>query len=121
MAIGTDELVALRTHAAEMRTLADCRQSPAGGRRLRAREGIGADSEDPTYVIRREAQLLIDEDDSPIIAGPDVSPPSRRRWRRRPTTHEGQVFVLRPDGYLGYRGDAADHDALTGYLKATFA
>ncbi len=34
---------------------------------------------------------------------------------------EGQVFVLRPDGYLGYRGDAADLDALTGYLTATFA
>jgi len=29
--------------------------------------------------------------------------------------------VLRPDGYLGYRGAADDHDALTGYLKATFA
>ena len=26
--------------------------------------------------------------------------------------------MLRPDGYLGYRGDAADVDALTRYLKA---
>ena len=34
---------------------------------------------------------------------------------------EGKVFVVRPDGYLGYRGDAADLDALTRYLKATFA
>ena len=31
------------------------------------------------------------------------------------------AFVVRPDGYLGYRGDAADIDALTRYLKATFA
>ena len=29
--------------------------------------------------------------------------------------------MLRPDGYLGYRGDAADVDSLTRYLKATFA
>ncbi len=34
---------------------------------------------------------------------------------------EGQVFVVRPDGYVGYRGDAADLDALTRYLKATFS
>jgi len=33
----------------------------------------------------------------------------------------GELFVLRPDGYLGYRGDAADRDGLTGYLEATFA
>jgi pentachlorophenol monooxygenase len=33
-----------------------------------AREGIGADSDEPDFVIRREAQLLIRYDDSPIVA-----------------------------------------------------
>jgi hypothetical protein len=33
-----------------------------------AREGIGADSTDPDYVIRREAQLLINYAGSPIVA-----------------------------------------------------
>ena len=189
----------------------DAERRPVGeevvGRTVRsAREGIGADSDDPTFVARREAQLLIDYDDSPLIAGPeDVTPfPGTRApdatgltrpavtgpirlfpmlgrdrhtiigyagdrassvaeltaaaataaegahgemeaylvaapgldtgWTPVPVLRdaeghfaaayhatEGQVFVLRPDGYLGYRGDAADVDALTTYLKATFA
>jgi pentachlorophenol monooxygenase len=189
----------------------DAERRPVGeevvGRTVRsAREGIGADSSDPTFVIRREGQLLIDYDDSPLIAGPEDATPfpgtrapdatgltrpavtgSIRLYtvlgRDRHTilgyagdgasgvgdleaavaaavegSHDemdaylvaspdadagrtlipvlrdgagefaaayhatdGQVFVLRPDGYLGYRGDAADIDSLTRYLKATFA
>ena len=34
-----------------------------------AREGIGADSADPSHVIRREAQLLIDYAGSPLVTG----------------------------------------------------
>jgi hypothetical protein len=41
------------------------------GRTVRsACEGIGSDSTDPSFVIRREAQLLISYADSPIV-GPD--------------------------------------------------
>ena len=68
----------------------DAERRPVGeevvGRTVRsAREGIGADSNDPTFVGHREAQLLIDGDDSPLIAGPeDVTPfpgtRSRRHW-----------------------------------------
>ena len=87
-----------------------------------AREGIGADSDDLTFVGRREAQLLIDDDDSPITAGPDALAAVEAAVAAAAChASEGQVFVLRPDGYLGYRGAADDHDALTGYLKATFA
>jgi pentachlorophenol monooxygenase len=188
----------------------DAERRPVGeevvGRTVRsAREGIGADSDDPTFVARREAQLLIDYNDSPLIAGPeDVTPfPGTRApdatgltrsavtgpirlfsmlgrerhtilgyagdassvadltavaaaavkgahgemdaylvvapgvdtgWTPVPVLRDrdgqfaaayhatdGHVFVLRPDGYLGYRGDAADGDALTTYLKGTFA
>ena len=50
----------------------DAERRPIGeevvGRTVRsAREGIGADSTDVSYVIRREAQLLIDYAGSPII------------------------------------------------------
>jgi 2-polyprenyl-6-methoxyphenol hydroxylase-like FAD-dependent oxidoreductase len=189
----------------------DAERRPIGeevvGRTVRsAREGIGADSNDPSFVVRREGQLLIDYDDSAIIAGAeDVTPlPGTRApdvrgltrsavtwpfrlftvlgrdrhtivayagddtfavadltaavaaavegahgemdayllvapgvdtgWTPVPVLRDGdgqfaalyhaadaQVFVLRPDGYLGYRGDAGDVDALTTYLKATFA
>jgi 2-polyprenyl-6-methoxyphenol hydroxylase-like FAD-dependent oxidoreductase len=191
----------------------DAERRPVGeevvGRTVHAmREGIGADSEDPTYVIRREGQLLIGYLDSLIVGGrTDVSPAPGTRapdadgltrfavthpfrlystiGRRRHTVvlyagagasvaqvndleaaaaavvegahgemdaylvaaptadtrqclvpvlvdsaggfaeayhaEAGELFVLRPDGYLGYRGAAADPDALTGYLKATFA
>jgi pentachlorophenol monooxygenase len=40
----------------------------------RARAGIGADADDPDFVVRREAQLLIDYAGSPIVAaGADAS------------------------------------------------
>lgn len=50
----------------------DAERRPVGeevvGRTVRhAREGIGADSADPDYVVRREAQLLIDYSGSPIV------------------------------------------------------
>jgi pentachlorophenol monooxygenase len=51
----------------------DAERRPVGeevvGRTVRsAREGIGADSTDVDYVMRREAQLLIDYTGSPIVA-----------------------------------------------------
>ncbi|GAA2550296.1 FAD-dependent monooxygenase [Mycolicibacterium diernhoferi] len=51
----------------------DAERRPVGeevvGRTVRsARHGIGADSEDPAFVIRREAQLLISYAGSPIVA-----------------------------------------------------
>jgi 2-polyprenyl-6-methoxyphenol hydroxylase-like FAD-dependent oxidoreductase len=56
----------------------DAERRPVGeevvGRTLRsARQGIGADSADPDFVLRREAQLLIDYGDSPIVT-PDAAP-----------------------------------------------
>lgn len=56
----------------------DAERRPVGeevvGRTVRsAREGIGADSTDPDYVMRREAQLLIDYAASPIVAAPDAA------------------------------------------------
>jgi 2-polyprenyl-6-methoxyphenol hydroxylase-like FAD-dependent oxidoreductase len=52
----------------------DAERRPVGeevvGRTVRsAREGIGADLDDPHHVIRREAQLLISYADSPIVGG----------------------------------------------------
>jgi 2-polyprenyl-6-methoxyphenol hydroxylase-like FAD-dependent oxidoreductase len=56
----------------------DAERRPVGeevvGRTVRsAREGIGADSTDVDYVIRREAQLLISYARSPIVAAPATS------------------------------------------------
>lgn len=51
----------------------DAERRPVGeevvGRTVRsARQGIGSDSSDPDYVIRREAQLLIDYAGGPVVA-----------------------------------------------------
>lgn len=51
----------------------DAERRPVGeevvGRTVRsAREGIGSDTSDPDYAIRREAQLLIDYAGSPIVS-----------------------------------------------------
>jgi pentachlorophenol monooxygenase len=58
--------------APDLLTSYDAERRPVGeevvGRTVRsAREGIGAGSDDPAYIMRREAQLLIDYADSPIL------------------------------------------------------
>ena len=68
----------------------DAERRPVGeevvGRTVRsAREGIGADSTDPDYVIRREAQLLIDYADSPIVSALRRSVAGWRAGRAPPT------------------------------------
>ncbi|WP_336082691.1 FAD-dependent monooxygenase [Nocardia sp. SSK8] len=191
----------------------DAERRPVGedvvGRTVRdAREGIGAGETDPEYVLLREAQLLIDYRDSPIVpatdapapapgalapdatgltrdavtaplrllpllAGPDhtvlwyvegacegteldtierhvelirtltegrmdtylVAAPGTtvgptalpivsdtdgefaRQYQARP----GAVFVVRPDGYLGYTACPPSTAGLTGYFGAIFA
>lgn len=65
--------LAVNGHASDQLTASyDAERRPVGeevvGRTVRsAREGIGADTSDPDYAIRREAQLLIEYSDSPII------------------------------------------------------
>lgn len=68
--------LAVSGHAAEgLLDSYDAERRPVGeevvGRTVRsAREGMGADSTDPSFVMRREAQLLIDYGASPIVAPP---------------------------------------------------
>lgn len=67
----------------------DAERRPVGeevvGRTVRsAREGIGADSTDPGFIMRREAQLLIDYAGSPIIAPPLHAAPDPRPGTRAP-------------------------------------
>lgn len=66
----------------------DAERRPVGeevvGRTVRnAREGIGADSTDVSYVMKREAQLLIDYFGSPIL-GDDPGCPGPRPGQRAP-------------------------------------
>ncbi|MEV0292070.1 FAD-dependent monooxygenase [Nocardia sp. NPDC050710] len=192
----------------------DAERRPVGeevvGRTVRsAREGIGAGESDPDFVLRREAQLLIDYGASPIVANSAESSPGPRAGTRAPdaagltrdavtfpthlfsilgrTNHTtllyaddntgadtvasleslaeaarrgahgqmdvylvaspaaavdptilpvirdrdtafarayratgGSVYVLRPDGYLGYTRHAASPGDLSKYLSATF-
>ncbi|WP_232375472.1 FAD-dependent monooxygenase [Mycolicibacterium baixiangningiae] len=190
----------------------DAERRPVGeevvGRTVRsARQGIGADSKDPDLVMRREAQLLIDYADSPIVcsAGPvpeplpggrapdangltraavtgrlrlfsllgrdhtalfyadgDTTPDDVARFEaaaeaavatahgaldvylvaaptadvestvlpllrdndgdfaRSYSTAGTSVFVIRPDGYLGFTAHRLDTDALDGFLHNTF-
>jgi 2-polyprenyl-6-methoxyphenol hydroxylase-like FAD-dependent oxidoreductase len=184
----------------------DAERRPIGeevvGRTVRsAREGIGADSTDPDFVIRREAQLLIRYDDSPIVAngaggrvpdaagltrdavagplrlfslldrrehtvllyaGGDVTADdvaslervaeavvvaahghvgvyliaapdadvattvlplirdSARNFARTYVPGESAVYIVRPDGYLSWRGSRVDADQLVAHLRTTF-
>ncbi|MBJ8342748.1 FAD-dependent monooxygenase [Antrihabitans sp. YC3-6] len=67
----------------------DAERRPVGeevvGRTVKsAREGIGADSSDPDYVVRREAQLLISYADSPIVAPSPAADPGPHAGTRAP-------------------------------------
>ena len=78
----------------------DAERRPVGeevvGRTVRsAREGIGADSDDPSFVIRREAQLLISYADSPIVAdGAGGRAPDARGLTRASETGPLRLYTL---------------------------
>lgn len=78
----------------------DAERRPVGeevvGRTVRsAREGIGADSDDPSFVIRREAQLLISYADSPIVAdGAGGRAPDARGLTRAAETDPVRLYTL---------------------------
>ncbi|MGW2659430.1 FAD-dependent monooxygenase [Nocardia tengchongensis] len=109
----------------------DAERRPVGeevvGRTVRsAREGIGADSTDPDYVLRREAQLLIDYAGSPIVAATPPGEPAPRSGARAPDarglTRDAVAFEFRLlpllDGIdhtlLLYAGDATTESDLRG-------
>ena len=78
----------------------DAERRPVGeevvGRTVRnAREGIGADSNDPSYVMRREAQLLIDYAASPIVSdGAGARAPDARGLTREVVADPIRLFTL---------------------------
>jgi 2-polyprenyl-6-methoxyphenol hydroxylase-like FAD-dependent oxidoreductase len=80
----------------------------------RARAGIGSDSADPDYVVRREAQLLISYADSPIVAnGAGGRAPDATGLTRDAVTGELRLFTLlgrRGHTLLLYAGDSASAD-----------
>lgn len=60
-----------------------------------ARAGIGADSSDPSYIMRREAQLLISYAGSPIVAdGAGQRAPDATGLRRDSVTEAFRLFTL---------------------------
>lgn len=104
----------------------DAERRPIGeevvGRTVRsARDGIGADSSDPAFVIRREAQLLIDYAGSPIITGASLvvtagtadagrRAPDARGLTRAAVTSPIRLFSLlnaREHTLLLYAGEAS--------------
>ena len=85
------------------------------GRTVRsAREGIGSDSTDPSFVIRREAQLLISYADSPIV-GPDGGgrAPDARGLTRQAVSDPMRLYTLlgRDHTTLLYAGNVAGLEA----------
>ncbi|HJT94589.1 MAG TPA: FAD-dependent monooxygenase [Mycobacterium sp.] len=91
----------------------DAERRPVGeevvGRTVRsAREGIGADSTDADYVIRREAQLLINYADSPIVTGAGGRAPDATGLSRDAVSGPLRLFSLlgaREHTVLLYAGD----------------
>ncbi len=108
----------------------DAERRPVGeevvGRTVRsAREGIGADSTDPDFVIRREAQLLICYDDSPIVAqGAGGRAPDATGLTRDAVTDPMRLFSLlgrREHTLLLYAGGDATADDVLSFERAAAA
>jgi pentachlorophenol monooxygenase len=86
------------------------------GRTVRsAREGIGSDSTDPSFVIRREAQLLISYADSPIVGA--------RGLTRQAVSDPMRLYTLlgRDHTTLLHAGNAAGADDVAGLEAAADA
>jgi 2-polyprenyl-6-methoxyphenol hydroxylase-like FAD-dependent oxidoreductase len=115
----------------------DAEPRPVGeevvGRTVRsAREGIGADSSDVSYVVRREGQLLIRYGDSPIAAGNPAGPgpqPGGRAPDATGLTRDAVTGPLRLFSLLGrrehttllYAGDDATADDVALFERAADA
>jgi 2-polyprenyl-6-methoxyphenol hydroxylase-like FAD-dependent oxidoreductase len=94
------------------------------GRTVRhAREGIEADPDDPAVVIRREAQLLVNYRDSPLVGGdedgastggprPGDRAPDCRGLRRPAVNHPLRLFELLADPHQTLLLYADDTDQL---------
>jgi pentachlorophenol monooxygenase len=94
----------------------DAERRPVGeevvGRTVRsAREGIGADSTDVDYVIRREAQLLINYADSPIVSTGAGLPATSGLRAGLPATSGLRAGGRAPDA------TGLTRDAVTGALR----
>ncbi len=105
----------------------DAERRPVGeevvGRTVRsAREGIGADSSDSDFVIRREAQLLISYADSPIVAnGAGGRAPDASGLTRASVTPPLRLFSLlggREYTTLLYAGDDTVADDVALFERA---
>ena len=90
------------------------------------REELALRGADADYIVRREAQLLIDVY---LVAAPgaDVATTvlplirdAASEFAGAYPTDERTAFAVRPDGYLGFAGNDADLDGLTDHLHATF-
>ena len=108
----------------------DAERRPVGeevvGRTVRsAREGIGADSTDPDFVIRREAQLLIRYGDSPIVArGAGGRAPDATGLTRAAVTGPVRLFSLlgrRDHTLLLYAGAGAAADDVATFEQVADA
>jgi pentachlorophenol monooxygenase len=92
--------LAVEGHAADaLLDSYDAERRPVGeevvGRTVRsAREGIGADSTDPSFVIRREGQLLINYAASPIVTGAGTRAPDATGLTRDAVAGPLRVFDL---------------------------
>jgi pentachlorophenol monooxygenase len=95
------------------------------GRAVRnAREGIGSDSTDPSFVIRREAQLLISYADSPIVGSDGGGrAPDARGLTRQAVSDPMRLYTLlgRDHTTLLYAGNAAGADDVAGLEAAADA
>ncbi len=123
--------LAVRGEAAiELLASYDAERRPVGedvvGRTVQsARVGIGADSDDPSFVVRREAQLLIDYAGSPIVAGGSDDSGGPQAGSRAPDagglTRDSVSAPLRLYALLGRREHAAllyAGEALAGHAVA---
>ncbi|MCT7661991.1 FAD-dependent monooxygenase [Mycobacterium deserti] len=107
----------------------DAERRPVGeevvGRTVRsARQGIGADSDDPDFVIRREAQLLIGYADSVLVApGAGTRAPDATGLTRAAVTHPVRLFTLFGTEHtlLLYAGTNAGRDEVQRLERAAGA
>ena len=108
----------------------DAERRPVGeevvGRTVRsAREGLGADSADPSFVMRREAQLLIDYSGSPIVSGDaGTRAPDARGLTREVVSAPMRLFTLfsaRDHTVVLYADDTAGSAEVAGFEAAAAA
>jgi hypothetical protein len=80
-------------------------------------EALARDLADAYGPLVRVVAVAAEGADAPEIVGATLVQDAAKAFARAYAARSGLMCLVRPDGYIGYRGNASDRDALFAFLE----